>query len=121
MPDANKQRIIESLLENESLTDGLPDAQAQRLLQWCIRKIETSPLREEQALEEYGHRLALQARTASRLAQQLLEGVDVSSIRPRLQRLTQDAQRQQQFLAFLTQKRSLAEYIDALLRLAEGD
>ena len=121
MPDANKQRIIESLLENESLTDGLPDEQAQRLLQWCMRQIEASPLREVQALAEYGHRLALQARTASRLAQQLLEGAEGSHIQPRLQRLTQDPHRQQQFLAFLTQKRTLAEYIDALLRLAEGD
>lgn len=121
MPGTSKQQVIESLLGNESLTDGLPDDQAQRILQWCIGKIEASTLREAGALAEYGQRLALQARTVSRLAQQLLEGIEASRIQPRLQRLTQDASRQQQFLAFLRQKRSLAEYIDALLRLAEGD
>jgi hypothetical protein len=120
MSTTTKRQVIESLLENESLTDGLSDEYAQRILQWCVAQVEAFQDADAHRLVAYGQRLAQQARTVSRIAQHILVGETAGRIHQRLQLLTTDPLRQQRFLALLKQDLPLQDYIDALLRLAEG-
>lgn len=120
MSTTTKRQVIESLLENESLTDGLSDEYAQRILQWCVAQVEAFQDADAHRLVAYGQRLAQQARTVSRIAQHILVGETAGRIHQRLQLLTADPLRQQRFLALLKQDLPLQDYIDALLRLAEG-
>jgi hypothetical protein len=115
-----KQYVIESILDNESVTDGLDDEAAQRIIRWCIEKIEASPEQDERALAEYGHHLTQQARTVARIANHIQDGDDINSIRRRLQRLTADSVKQRSFFKLLDDSLPLDRYIDALLKIAEG-
>lgn len=118
--DATKRQVIEGILENESLTDGLTDVQAQHIIQWCLDKIEAFQSHDAQALENYGHLLARQARTMTRIVRHILDGDEVSRIQRRLQRLTDDVVQHQTFLELLQQDSPLQDYIRALFRMAEG-
>lgn len=113
------QYVIESILDNESITDGLDDTRAQRIIQWCIAHVEAFQPQNDQALTEYGHHLAQQARTVTKIANHIQDGDDVSRIRRRLQRLTADSAKQQSFLALLNSELTLDEYIEALLKIAD--
>jgi len=38
--EITKHHVIESILDNESITDGLEDEDAQHIIQWCLEKVE---------------------------------------------------------------------------------
>ncbi len=118
--EAAKRQVIESILENESLTDGLSDTHAQRIIQWCLDKLEAFQPHEAVAIKHYGRRLARQARTITRILRHILDGDEVSRIQRRLQRLTDDAVQRQAFLDLLTQDWLLQDYIHVLFRMVEG-
>ncbi len=76
------QRVAQSLLENESLTADLDDAQAQVLLDWALERAETivqrtAGLGEAEAEEELGPRLRALRRLLRRVNQWLSGGDDM--------------------------------------------
>lgn len=56
-----KQQVVDALLANESIMDGLMGAEAVVLLQWCVTQAELFGSTQGQRLETYGHDLAGQA------------------------------------------------------------
>ena len=116
--EITKHHVIESILDNESITDGLEDVYAQHIIQWCLEKVETFP--QDEALAEYSHRLVQQARTITKIAIHIQDGDDLGFIKRRLQKLTTDSAKQQSFMSLLNNQHSLNEYIHALLKIADG-
>ncbi len=119
-PETTKQHVIESLLDNEALTDGLTDADARVVIQWMLDQVERFTPTAEQSLDAYGHHLARQARTISRIAAQIQDEDDPDRIARRLQRLTGNTDLQVTFLRLLKEQRPLQDYLRALCRIAEG-
>lgn len=118
--DACKRQVIERILENEALTDGLDDEIAQRIIDWCLHQVETYAAADAQALEDYGKWLMRQGRIVARIAQHIQAGDDVSHIQRWLQRLSKDPTTYENVCTLLHQNRPLDDYIDDLLHLAEG-
>ncbi len=116
--EITKHHVIESILDNESITDGLEDGDAQHIIQWCLEKVETFP--QDEALAEYSRRLIQQARTVTKIAIHIQDGDDLGLIKRRLQKLTTDSAKQQSFMGLLNNQLPLNEYIHALLKIADG-
>jgi len=51
-------RLIEQLLEDESLTHGLPESEAQELVSWLIGLLEESEGQEAREIQALGRRIA---------------------------------------------------------------
>ena len=113
------QDVIESILDNESITDGLTDEHAQLIIQWCLEKVETFQSQDDQELAEYGHYLTQRARTIAKIANHIQDGDDVRLIQRRLQRLTDHQSKQQSLLKLINKELPLDEYIHVVLKLAE--
>jgi hypothetical protein len=118
--EACKRQVIDRILENEALTDGLDDEVAQRIIAWCLHQVETYATDDTHALEAYGQWLMRQGRIIARIAQHIQDGDDVSHIQRWLQRLSNDPTTYQNVCTLLLQNRPLEDYIDVLLRVAEG-
>lgn len=114
----SKQQILERLLENASLTDGLSDEDAQSLLSWCEARIAAFVPTAERTLSDYGQYLARQARAITRIARHIEDGDSHDRIRQRLQQLTDDAAQQAGFLRLLDEPRPMQDYLQALYRIA---
>lgn len=122
MPDtsSSKKQLVEAILDNEALTDGLEDAEAQIVLRWAIDRIEAFVPTTDQPLDDYGQTIARQARTIARAANYIRDGDAPDRLRRYLQRLTDDEAQRQGFLRQLEPKRPLRDYIHSLCRLAKG-
>jgi hypothetical protein len=118
--EACKRQVIDRILENEALTDGLDDEIAQRIIDWCLHQVETYAADEARALGAYGQWLMQQGRIVARIAQHIQAGDDVSHIQRWLQRLSKDPTAYQHVCTLLHQNRPLVDYIDVLLRVAAG-
>jgi len=116
----NKQRIIEGLLDNETLTDGLSDEDAQSLLSWCEAQVTAFTPTADYTLADYGQHLARQARTIARLATHIEDGDAHDRIEQRLRQLTDDLAQQVDFLRLLDEPRPTQDYLQALYRIVAG-
>ncbi len=116
----NKQQIIEGLLENAALTDGLCDEDAQSLLDWCAAQVAAFTPTAERPLDDYGQQLARQARTMARIVTHIEDGDSRDHIQRRLQQLTSDSAQQADFLRLLDEPRPTSAYLQALYRIAAG-
>ena len=114
-------RVIESLLDNEAMTNGLTDAHAQRLIQWCLRRIEACGQPDESAMMAYGRKLAQRARTITRIVNDIQDGKAESHIQRGLERLTTAEAQRGDFIKRLHEGLTLDEAIGVLLQLAEGE
>ena len=114
------QDVIESILDNESITDGLADEHAHLIIQWCLEKIETFQSQDNQEFVEYGQRLTQQARLISKIVNHIQDGDEIGLIERKVQRLTTDQAKQRSFLKQLNHELMLDEYIHILLEIAEG-
>ena len=117
--EITKHHVIESILDNESITDGLEDVYAQHIIQWCLGRVEAFP-QDAEALAEYNRRLVQQARTVTKIAVHIQDGDDLNLIKRRLRRLTTDLAKQQAFMGLLDNQLPLNEYIHALLMISDG-
>ncbi len=113
-----KDQMIESFLENASLTDGLGDEAAQGLLDWCAARVTAFTPTAECTLADYGQQLARQARTIARIATHIEDGDSRDRIERRLGQLTDDPSRQADFLHLLKAPRPTQDYLQALYRIA---
>src|SRR5687768_7493315 len=116
----NKQRIIEGLLDNETLTDGLSDEDAQSLLSWCEAQVTAFTPTTDCTMADYGQHLARQARTIARLAIHIEDGDARDRIEQRLRQLTDDLAQQVDFLRLLDEPRPTQDYLQALYRIVAG-
>ncbi len=116
----SKQQIIEGLLENAALTDGLGDEDAQSLLNWCEAQVTAFTPTAARTLGDYGQHLAGQARTISRIATHIEDGDSRDRIQQRLRQLTDDDAQQADFLRQLDESRPTQDYLQALCRIAAG-
>ena len=119
-PTTAKQQVIDALLANESITDGLTDADADVMIQWCVTQVERFEPTKAQNLETYGHHLARQARTICRIATHIQDSDERHGIQLRLRQLTDDTAQESAFLRSLDEQRPLCDYIQMLCRIAEG-
>ena len=119
-PTATKRPVIDAWLANESITDGLTDADADVMIQWCVTQVERFELTKAQDLEAYGHNLVRQARTICRIATHIQDSDERQRIQQRLRQLTDDAAQESAFLRLLDEPRPLCDYIQMLCRIAEG-
>ncbi len=122
MPDPRdaKRQVIEALLENEALTDGLTDAEARVINQWCLDRVNMFAPTSEQSLEDYGRVLARQARMICRITSHIQAADERDRLERLLHRLTNDTAQQTAFLHLLDQHRPLQDYLQILCRMAEG-
>jgi len=118
--DACKQQVIERILDNEALTDGLDDESAQRIIDWCLHQVETYAGDDPRGIEAYGQGLMQQGRIVTRIVQHLQAGDDVSHIQRWLQRLSKDPITPEHVRTLLHQHKPLKDAIEILLRVAEG-
>ena len=119
-PKSTKRQVIEALLGNEALTDGLTDAEALVITQWCLDRVNAFEPTSEQSLEDYGQVLARQARTICRITSHIQAADERDRIERRLSRLTDDVAQQTAFLNLLDERRPLHDYLQVLCRLAAG-
>lgn len=101
----NKQQIIEDLLGNAALTDGLCDEDAQSLLNWCEVQVAAFTPTAEHTLANYVQHLARCARTMSQIATHIEDGDSRDCIQRRLRQLTDDSAQQADFLRLLDSPR----------------
>jgi hypothetical protein len=115
-----KQQIIEGFLENEALTDGLSDEDAQSLLHWCEAQVTAFTPTASCTLADYGQYLARQARTMARLATHIEDGDARDRIEQRLRQLTDDAVQQADFLRLLDEARPTQDYLQVMFQMVAG-
>jgi predicted aminopeptidase len=113
-----KEQIIVGLLENEALTDGLGDAEAQSLLHWCEAQVAAFTPTAARTLADYGQHLAGQARLMARIVTHIEDGDSPDRLRQRLRQLTDDAAQHADFLRLLDEPRPTQDYLQALYRIA---
>lgn len=116
----SKQQIIERLLGNEALTDGLSDEDAQSLLHWCEAQVAAFTPTADCTLADYGQYLARQARTIARIVTRIEDGDSRDGIEQRLRQLTDNPAQQAGFLRLLSEPRPTQDYLQALYRMAAG-
>ncbi len=115
--EEHKQQIIEALLENAALTDGLGDEDAQDLLDWCAAQVAAFTPTAECTLADYGQQLARQARVMARIATHIEDGDAPDRIQRRLRQLTNDPDEQERFLRLLDPPRSTQDYLQVMYRM----
>lgn len=115
-----KQQVMEGLLDNEALTDGLVDEDAQSLLHWCEAQVIAFTPTAACTLSDFAQHLAHQARTIARLVTHIADGDSRHRIEGRLQQLTDDAAQQTNFLRLLDTARPIQDYLQALYQITDS-
>ena len=114
----SKEQILEGFLGNEALTDGISDACAKHLLEWCEAQVMGFTPTAGCTLVDYGQYIARQTRTMAQIIASIEDGDSPARLRLRLQRLTDDTAQQAHFLGLLEPPRSMHDYLHALCRIA---
>jgi hypothetical protein len=114
-------RLMEAILEDEGLTDGLTDADGQVLLDWTMQRtaaLFTSNLPADE-LESRAHGLRQQARRVGQIVVALPEGESPGSAQRLLSRLWPDPERAAALLSSLREQPTPAAQIRCLLAALE--
>lgn len=114
-----KKQAIESILENESIGDGLADEHAKQLIDWCIQRIEGAS--SDVALVETLDQVRLQARVLTKLFNAVEFEEDADELQRWLGRCPLPAPKQHEILGLLQKRLPLEQKIAATLEALEGE
>ncbi|MBM3238406.1 hypothetical protein FJZ31_19105 [Candidatus Poribacteria bacterium] len=113
------QNLIESILDDESLTDGLTDEEANVIINWCIKEIEKllEIRTTESEIKQDMYRIKQKARLVCQIANDIHNGEGETKIRKHLERFITDRDNLNQLLALTEAGKPLAEQIQLLLNV----
>ena len=111
------QNLIESILDDESLTNGLTDEYANIIIDWCIKEIEKllEIRTAESEIKPHIHKIKQTARLVCRIANDIQNGEGESKIRKRIERFITNRDNLNQLLTLIGSDKPLAEQIQLLL------
>jgi 4-oxalocrotonate tautomerase len=114
-----KQHLIESILGDEGLTDGLTDDDANVIINWCLTEIETmfETLSAESEMGQQTDKIRQKARLVGKIANDIQDGEAETKMIKRLQRLTTNPDTLKQLLALTQSDKPKAETIRQLLNI----
>ncbi|MBC8231435.1 hypothetical protein H8E77_17925 [bacterium] len=111
------QNLIESILDDESLTNGLTDEYANIIIDWCIKEIEKllEIRTAESEIKPHIHKIKEIARLVCRIANDIQNGEGESKIRKRIEGFITNQDNLNQLLTLIESDKSLADQIQLLL------
>lgn len=111
-----KELFIEAILEDEGLTDGLPDDVGQIIIDWCLQQIEQLDYSlDKSELETQANAIRGAGKLACKIANLLQDGEEIKKIENRLKLLVKNAAQQREIIEQLTSLSSLESQVHKLL------
>jgi len=113
------QNLIESILDDEALTDGLTDDDAQVIINWCIEEVETlfKTQSTESEIKEQTEKIKQKARLVCQIANDIQDGEGETKIRSCLEQVITNPDAVNGYLDLNKSEELLSEKIEKPLNI----